>query len=100
MINQLDGDNPFGTSLFIKPMSDGSFAVALINRDSNPHTMKVDMTSYHPRFGPFTGGPDPGCSHAAVRDVHARKNLGNFSGSFSTAVAPTDGRLLRFTFCS
>jgi hypothetical protein len=81
----------------IKPLADGSFAVALINKANFSQTMTVEMTSVLD-FGPFTGGPDPGCSHATVRDVHARAELGSFSGIFRTSVAALDGRLLRFTF--
>ena len=93
------GRNPWGTDLWIKPLHDGTFAVALVNKDAVAHTMHVDMATPRHTFGPFTGGPDPGCSVASVRDVLARQELGNFSTSFSTSVAAGDGRLLRFTFC-
>ena len=57
------------------------------------------MATHQHTFGPFAGGPDPGCSVASVRVVLAQRELGNFSTSFNASVAAGDGRLLRFTFC-
>ena len=39
-------------------------------------------------------------THAHVRDVFAKRDLGNFTATFTTPVAPTDGRLFRLTFHS
>tara|TARA_B110000208_G_C11759620_1_gene426400 strand:- start:16 stop:1371 length:1356 start_codon:yes stop_codon:yes gene_type:complete len=99
LIANTGGRNPWGTDLYIKPLSTGEFAVALINKNQQSVTMHVDMTSQpHGLFSPFTGGPDPGCSRASVRDVVARTELGSFEGSFNATVAAKDARLFRFKF--
>ena len=90
--------NPVGTNIYIRPLSDGTFAVALINIANVSQTMTLELKPPSGK-GPFTGGPDPGCYQATVRDVYARKDLGLHTRSFNTSVGAMDGRLLRLTFC-
>ena len=46
--------------------------------------------------GDFYSGPDSG--KASVRDIYGKKNLGNYTNTFTAAVPPMDALLLRFGF--
>jgi alpha-galactosidase len=67
-----DGD----LEVWSKEMQDGSRAVALLNRgpSSQDITVKWEQIGY------------PGHLSAAVRDLWAHKDLGKFTGTFSTPV--------------
>lgn len=108
--------------IWIKPLSDGSFAVALANRDpvaSEPggctairsdsnskmlthparaqvaaHAVQLDLSG--DTGGDFYSGPVS--KKATVRDVGNLKDLGHFAGYFNATVPAMDGLLLRFTF--
>jgi alpha-galactosidase len=91
------GRNNWATDLFIKPLSDGSFAVALINKDpTEDHTMAVRIAGGGRAGSDFTGGPAGQQKGAAVRDVYHHRDLGNFSDWFNASIPPMDARLLRF----
>ena len=89
-----DGRNPWGTDLWIKPLADGNWAVALINKDTVAHNMVVKLSGDD--RGDFFSGPAG--STAAVRDLHAAKDLGNHTGIFNVSVPPMDGRMFKFSF--
>jgi hypothetical protein len=60
--------------VWIKPLSDGSFAAVLINRDPHvPHLLRVGFGAGDSMV--FPAGP---FGKALVRDVHARADLGVF----------------------
>eukprot|EP00035_Acanthoeca_spectabilis_P008340 m.152325 g.152325 ORF g.152325 m.152325 type:complete len:452 (+) comp14318_c0_seq2:3577-4932(+) len=87
--------NPAGTDVWIKPLSTGEFAVALINRDdTNAHPIAVILDGS--TTGSFYAGPRGG--HALVTDVESGQNLGNFTADFTTTVPPHDGRLVLIKF--
>lgn len=80
--------NPAGTDVWIKPLSTGEFAVALINRDdTNAHPIAVILDGS--TTGSFYAGPRGG--HALVTDVESGQNLGNFTADFTTTVRETFG---------
>ena len=83
--------NPWATNILIKPLSDGTFAVALVNKDPKvANLITVDLMT------DFSGGPAGAQTGARVRDVYAQKDLGNITRWFNVTVPPMDARLLRF----
>ncbi len=67
--------------VWVKPLADGGKAVGLFNRGESPMTLTVNFS-------------DIGVSgNAAVRDLWAHKDLGNFTGSYSAEV-PRHGVVL------
>ena len=83
-------DERWAGELWIRPLSDGSFLVALVNADpSQPRTLSVAWSGEGDLFpaGPFT--------KARVRDIFARVDLGEFTDSWSAQIPPHDARLLR-----
>ncbi len=74
-----DGD----FEIFAKPLSDGSWAVALLNRSSSAQDMTVNWQN------------DLGVSwnSASVRDLWEHADKGTFSNSYSTNV-PSHGVVL------
>jgi hypothetical protein len=77
------GRNSWMTDVWIKPLADGSFAVALINKDgTEAHSVSLRLSGDWD--GDFYSGPTSGS--AAVRDVGASKDLGDFHGTFNTTV--------------
>ena len=90
-----NGRNSWMTDVWIKPLSDGSFAVALINKDperAQPIVLKLSGDT----DGDFYSGA--ASSTAQVRDVGRRVELGNHTDVFNATVPPMDGMLLRMTF--
>jgi len=84
--------------VWIKPLSDASYAVVLLNKDHNhAHDIELD-------FGTFGDDPDDEdfypagpWKHVLVRDLYARKDLGKFSVKFNMTVLPLDAAILRIT---
>ena len=84
-------------NVWIKPLSDGSFAVALVNRDpAVAHSVQLNLNGG--TDGDFYSGP--ATNIAKVRDIGRLKDLGTFHSHFNSTVPPMDGRLLRFAFGS
>ena len=97
-IGHAGGRNPWATDLWVKPLSDGSFAVAMINKDTGSnHTVSVRLSG--DTDGDFYAGPT-NTTTASVRDVFAQRELGRFTGAFSATVPPMDGAIFRVTFVS
>ena len=94
------GRNPWACDLLIRPLSDGTFAVALINKDpSTAHTITVHIKhgfDAHHGFD-FSGGPAGEQAGASIRDVYAQRDLGNHTEWFNATVPSMDAMLLRFT---
>lgn len=67
--------------IWAKPLSDGSKAVALFNREEHPMTISLNLGDIG-----FSGS-------AKIRDLWQRKDLGTFSGSFTVGV-PKHGSVL------
>eukprot|EP00727_Mastigamoeba_balamuthi_P004687 m51a1_g14216 putative alpha-galactosidase (450) ;mRNA; f:180907-182653 len=74
-----------------KPLSDGSFAVALVNTGEQEEkiTLRVDLTT-HTSFYPAS------FLSAHVRDLWNRQDLGVYAGAFTATVAAHDGAIYRF----
>jgi hypothetical protein len=75
--------NAAGTDVWIKPLSTGDFAVALINRDdvtSHP----ISITLGGSTSGSFYSGPTG--KTATVIDLDSGESLGNFTETFSATV--------------
>ena len=109
MASKISGPRPMGrdpyaqrrvstrtaVDVWIKPLSDGSFAVALANRDPvAAHVVQLDLSG--DTGGDFYSGPLS--KKATVRDVGNLKDLGHFVGHFNATVPTMDGLLLRFKF--
>jgi alpha-galactosidase len=69
-----------GEDIWMKPLTGNRIAVVLLNRGASERTMRVDW----PQIG---WAPD---RSAAVRDLWAHKELGDFTGGFSAPV-PSHG---------
>jgi alpha-galactosidase len=80
--------------LWIKPLSDGTWAVALINKGGKNESVSISLSG--DTDGDFYSGPNT--TTASVRDVFERRELGNISGHFTAVVPPMDGKLFRFAF--
>lgn len=80
---------------WVKPLSDGSFAFVLVNRDP-----ALNRTATI-RFGDGNSGsgsdlfPAGAGTRARVRDLHARMDLGVFTETWSGVVGPHDAAALR-----
>jgi alpha-galactosidase len=94
------GRNSWSTDLWIRPLSDGSFAVALINKDpTESHSISVQIGGSRGSgsgSSDFSGGPTGGQRGAEVRDAYQKRVLGNYTEWFNATVPPMDARLLRF----
>jgi hypothetical protein len=90
------GRNPWATDLWVRPLSDGSFAVLLVNKDpASALTIAVAIGGFGVACD-FSGGPAGGQTGASVRDVYTQTDLGNHTAWFNTTVPAMDARLLRF----
>jgi len=84
--------------VWIKPLSDNTFAVVLLNKDpTNAKDIEVqlgtlDDDSESEDF--FPAGP---WKKVMVRDLYARKDLGLFSGTFKISVPPMDAAIFKMT---
>ena len=63
--------------IFVKPMQDGSVAVAIVNRGKGEQTMTLKWADVNLAAG----------KSAAVRDLWQHKDLGTFTGTFAAPVA-------------
>jgi alpha-galactosidase len=86
-----------GVDVWVKPMSDGSFVFVLTNRDALlPRTATAVFADGgdggSSDLFPGGGGADV---RADVRDLVARADLGTFSRSWSTTLAPHDSVMVR-----
>jgi alpha-galactosidase len=66
-----------GLQTWVKPLADGSRAVALLNRTGAEAELRADWTAI---------GLPPG--RAQVRDLWARADRGAFAGSYAVRVRP------------
>lgn len=83
----LIASNPPELQVWVKPLADGSKAVALLNRSA----LAASMTVSWPRIGLREG------QAAAVRDLWAHQDRGTGSGRWSATVAPHGVVMLRIT---
>lgn len=88
-------DDRWATDIWVKPLNDSSFAFVVVNRDpANNRSATV-------RFGDGGSGsgtdlfPAGAGTRARVRDLHARRDLGVFSQTWSTTVGPHDAVAVR-----
>ena len=58
--------------------------------------LSLSLSLFRITAGDFFSGPDT--STASVRDVYAKRNLGNFTDTFNMTVPPMDALLLKFAF--
>lgn len=82
------------TEAWARPLADGSFAAVLLNKGSSYANATLsfdgdwhDQQDFYPASFP----------RAAVRDLHAGKDLGTFDHAFTTALPPHDAVILRIT---
>jgi len=80
--------------VWIKPLSDGSFAVGLMNKGSRPlnMTVQIDRSVMWSDFYPADY-----YTEMYVRDVYLRVELGLFNGTFTQEVPPYDAMIFQFT---
>lgn len=81
---------------WIKPLSDGSFAVVLVNKDPhNAHVLDIrlqqDASTHDTREDFYPAGP----FKARIRDVANRTDVGIFSHLFQVSVPPQDAKIYR-----
>lgn len=83
--------------MWIRPLADKSFAVALVNKDP-VNIQQIDLifgdpsSDDHSDSDFFPVGP---IYKAQIRDVYNRRNLGTFQKKFTQAIPPLDAVLLR-----
>ena len=87
----------FAIDVWVKPLSDGSFAFVVINKDpASPRNATVE-------FGDGSEGSDTDLfpagagTRARVRDLHARTDLGVFDRFWSVVLPPHDAAIVRVT---
>jgi alpha-galactosidase len=86
-----------GTETWVKPLADGSFAVVLLNKNDLPANTTVYMDDGGQVWGSGADFfPAAFTSKVAVRDLHARKDLGTFTSSFTAKVPAHDALILGF----
>lgn len=76
------------TEIWIRPLSDDSFAVVLLNKGSLPANITLNLEE---DFDPAA------IEHVHVRDLFLRKDLGAFHGRFTAQVAGLDAVILKIT---
>lgn len=74
--------------LWARPLADGSFAVAALNKGQQPASLVVDLSQ---DFFPAA------FQAAAIRDLYTRRDLGSFNATFTLAVDPHDARIVKVT---
>jgi len=75
--------------VWIKPLTDGTFAVVLLNKDpSNSHEIEID---FEEDFFPSSW------RQVMIRDLYAHKDLGTFTNSFKMEVPSLDAAILKIT---
>lgn len=84
------------TETWIKPLSDGSFAVVLLNKGEALANGTVYMDEAGQQWGSGVDFFPAVFQKMAVRDLHARKDLGVFTSMYTTAIPPKDALLLKF----
>ena len=70
-----------GEQIYVKPLSDGSFAFALWNLAKTNATIKVEWSLF----------PDPTFASMHVRDLWEQRDLGTFAGSWTAMAVPGHG---------
>ena len=84
---------------WIKPLSDGSFAVVLVNKDPlQSHVLDIrlrqgdgPLSNHDTREDFYPAGP----FRARIRDVATRTDVGVFSEVFNVTVPPQDAKIYR-----
>eukprot|EP00747_Dinoflagellata_sp_TGD_P205929 gnl/TRDRNA2_/TRDRNA2_79668_c1_seq1.p1 gnl/TRDRNA2_/TRDRNA2_79668_c1~~gnl/TRDRNA2_/TRDRNA2_79668_c1_seq1.p1 ORF type:complete len:296 (-),score=53.70 gnl/TRDRNA2_/TRDRNA2_79668_c1_seq1:133-990(-) len=80
--------------VFMKPLSDGSVAAALVNTGSFGPPIELTFTPAQLASKGFTA------KSYKVRDLYAHQDLGTFSGNFSIHVVSSGVRMLKVTAAS
>jgi alpha-galactosidase len=73
------------TSVYAKPLDDGTWAVGLVNRGALPATITLNWTDLHL------------ATPQVVRDLWRQKDLGTYNSQYSAQVAPHGIQLVRIT---
>lgn len=84
------------TETWIKPLSDGSFAVVLLNKGESTANATVYMDEGEQLWGSGVDFFPAMFKRMHVRDLHARKDLGVFTSIFTTVIPPHDAVMLGF----
>eukprot|EP00456_Euglypha_rotunda_P064975 TRINITY_DN55530_c0_g1_i3.p1 TRINITY_DN55530_c0_g1~~TRINITY_DN55530_c0_g1_i3.p1 ORF type:complete len:182 (+),score=15.29 TRINITY_DN55530_c0_g1_i3:116-661(+) len=83
---------------WIKPISDGSFAVVLLNKGTSQEQTTVFISDeWHTGGGDFYPAE---LSRVSVRDLYQRKDIGQYSETFTATIAAQDASIFRFTLAS
>ena len=93
---QPDGSDRWAGDVWIRPLSDSTFAAVLVNRDP------IAQRKLNLRLGYINGNADPTDADffpaaARIRDVGNRVDLGVFNGTFEVLVPPHDSVVLKIT---
>ena len=78
------------TEVWIKPLSDATFAVTVVNKGNTAATVTVLMSDSSNWSDFYPAAFDK----AKLRDVFARQDLGVVSDHFDVTVGPLDGVIL------
>jgi alpha-galactosidase len=82
-----------GGEVWVKPLSDGSFGVVLLNTLSKPQTIQLQLNDkWADNFGSFYPAK---VNEASIRDAWQRKDLGDYKGVFEGEVQGHDAMILR-----
>jgi alpha-galactosidase len=85
------------TETWVKPLSDGSFAVVLLNKGATSANATVYMDDDGQEWGSGADFfPAAFTSKVLVRDLNAHKDLGTYTNSFTARVPPHDALMLSF----
>lgn len=80
------------SEIWTRPLSDGTFAVAILNKSSQPQNITIKWA------GPYTNGGDMWPAQfliAKVRDIYAQQDLGLAGETFTSLVPPLDARIFK-----
>lgn len=82
------------TEIWIKPLSDNSFSVVALNKDSVNKTVKITIQADANQDNYFFPAE---LQKVSVRDLYNRKELGVFDDHFYVDVAPHSAEIFKLT---
>lgn len=85
------------TETWIKPLSDDSFAVVLLNKGDRAESIRLHFGDDGMGWGQGADFFPADFPSAHVRDLYARKDLGSFQKGFSATVPGKDAMIIKVT---
>jgi alpha-galactosidase len=88
---------PGGGQLWMRPLSDGTFAAALFYPAPDGATQPLNMSVVLNRDMNYGDAYPALMKRASVRDLWKRQELGEFDTRFSALVPPNDAMIIKIT---